>query len=50
MSDRFEEFREKWIRGHITKATLKGYVALNNKKPGRGITAEEYQDITGEEY
>jgi maleate cis-trans isomerase len=48
MSSRYDTLRAKWERGYITKETLKGWVALNDKKAGAGITAEEYEEITGE--
>jgi len=50
MSDKFEELQEKYEKQYITTATLKGWVLLNTKKPGKGITAEEYKTITGEDY
>lgn len=50
MSANYEKLADKWARGYITKATLRGWVALNEKKPGAGITAEEYEQITGEAY
>ena len=50
MSAKYEMLAEKWARGYITKATLRGWVKLNDKKPGSGITAEEYELITGEVY
>lgn len=50
MSAKYEMLATKWAKGYITKATLRGWVALNEKKPGAGITAEEYELITGEAY
>lgn len=50
MSAKYETLAAKWAKGYITKATLRGWVVLNSKKPGAGITAEEYEQITGEEY
>ena len=50
MSDKFEALLERWKLGYITRETLRGWVALNKVKPGRGITAEEYEQITGERY
>ena len=50
MSDKFEALLERWRLGYITKETLRGWVALNEAKPGRGITEEEYEEITGESY
>lgn len=46
----YEKLKEKWEMGYITQDTLKGWVTINAKHPGRGITSEEYRDITGEEY
>lgn len=50
MSEKFELLSTKWKLGYITRETLRGWVALNEAKPGRGITAAEYKEITGEEY
>lgn len=50
MSDRFEALLERWRLGYITRETLRGWVALNEVNPGRGITVEEYEQITGESY
>ena len=49
-SKRFEEFKEKYEKEYITKDTLAGWVRLNEKRAGKGITAEEYEEITGEAY
>ena len=46
----FEELKKKYELHYITKETLKGRVKLYAKKPDKGITAEEYKEITGEEY
>ena len=50
MSNKFEALLERWRLGYITRETLRGWVALNEAKPGRGITAEEFEQITGESY
>lgn len=50
MSDKFEALLERWRLGYITRETLRGWVTLNEAKPGRGITAEEYERITNESY
>ena len=50
MSNKFEVLLERWRLGYITRATLRGCVARNEAKPGRGITSEEYEQITGESY
>lgn len=49
-SKKFDMLKERWEKDYITKDTLKGWVALNEKRAGKGITAEEYKEITGEEY
>ena len=49
-SKKFDALKEKWDKDYITRDTLKGWVALNEKRAGKGITAEEYKEITGEEY
>lgn len=46
----FEKLKTKWEMGYITKETLRGWVAIEVKRPGKGITPEQYQEITGEEY
>ena len=50
MSAKFETLKTKWQMGYITDETLRGYVELNERKPGKGITAEEYKEITGQDY
>lgn len=49
-SKKFEMLKERWEMDYITKDTLQGWVALNKKRAGKGITPEEYKEITGEEY
>lgn len=49
-SAKFDSLNAKYKMGYITKETLAGWVSVNNKRPGRGITAEEYEEITGEAY
>lgn len=49
-SARFEELNWKYSMNYVTKATLKKWVLIDQKKPGNGITAEEYELITGESY
>lgn len=44
----YEKLKAKWEMGYISKDTLRGWVALNVKHPGKGITPEEYREITGE--
>lgn len=49
-SAKFDSLNAKYKMGYITIETLAGWVSVNNKRPGRGITAEEYEEITGEAY
>ena len=50
MSTRFTELKTKYALNYVTKATLKKWVKVEQKKAGSGITEEEYAEITGEEY
>lgn len=49
-SAQFETFKTRYERNFITKETLQGWVKINKKAPTRGITEEEYFEITGENY
>lgn len=49
-SAKYAELKEKYEKNYITKATLKKWVQINEKRPGAGITAEEYKEITGQDY
>lgn len=49
-SPMFESLRVKYELHYITKETLRGRVKLYSTKPAKGITAEEYEEITGEKY
>lgn len=46
----FTSLYEKYQLNFITKDTLKGRVKLYATKPDKGITSEEYFEITGEAY
>lgn len=46
----FEKLKSKWDMGYITRETLRGWVAIEERRPGRGITVAEYEEITGEAY
>lgn len=46
----FELLKKQYEYGYITKDTLKKRVVLYATKPAKGITAEQYYEITGEEY
>lgn len=49
-SEKFNELNTKYKMNYITKTTLKKWVLIDEKKPGRGITVAEYEEITGESY
>lgn len=49
-SPKFEAYKEQYERNWITKTTLKMWVAMQERLPMLGITPEEYEAITGEEY
>ena len=49
-SPRFEYFLAQYQKNYITKATLRKWVKVGLKKPDQGITAAEYEEITGEPY
>lgn len=49
-SKKFEDYKSKYEKNWITKETLRKWVAIYEKLPDMGITAEEYQEITGEPY
>ena len=44
----FEKLSTEYQLGYCTKSQLQRYVLVNDKKPGKGITRDEYQEITGE--
>ena len=46
----YEALKKKYEKGYVTKDTLKGWVKIEMKLKGRGITAEQYEEITGEAY
>lgn len=46
----YEDLKTKYLKGYITVDTLKKWVAINDKRPGKGITREEFEDITGFPY
>ena len=50
MSAKYQDLKTRWDMGYITISVLKRWVAVNEQKPGTGITAEEFKLITGEEY
>ena len=50
MSARYKMLEDRWRMGYITDETLRGWVAVNDRSPGAGITQEEYRAITGKAY
>lgn len=50
MSSRYTMLKERWSKGYITDETLRGWVAVNERSPDAGITAEEYEAITGKPF
>lgn len=46
----YSQLKEKYEKGYITKDTLKGWVKIERKMQGRGITEAQYEEITGELY
>lgn len=49
-SANYEYLLSQYRLGYMKKSTLKGYVRLYAKMPSKGITEEEYLEITGEVY
>ncbi len=49
-SARYDDLLLKYKMGWITDKTLLGWVTLNKKHPGSGITESEFKEITGREY
>ena len=49
MSAKFAMLKNRWELGWITEETLHGWVEID-RKPGKGITAEEFENITGKKY
>lgn len=50
MSTKYNMLEQRWRMGYITDETLRGWVAVNDRSPGAGITEEEYKSITGRPY
>ena len=49
-SKMYESLKAKHEAEYITKETLRGWVKLNARRATKGITAAEYEEITGEIY
>ena len=41
----YEALKRKYEMGYITKDTLKGWVKIEKKLAGRGITEKQYEEI-----
>lgn len=50
MSAKYKMLKNRWDLGWITEETLRGWVEINERKPGKGITAEEFEMITGKKF
>lgn len=46
----FEKLKEQYEAGFLAKQTLATWVKIEKMKSGRGITEEQYEQITGEKY
>ena len=49
-STQYETLKKKWDMEYITLETLAGYVLLNSRNKAKGITAEEFEEMTGRKY
>ena len=49
-SAQYETLKRKWDMEYITLETLAGYVLLNSRNKAKGITAEEFEEMTGRKY
>jgi len=45
-----EKYKADYERGYITKEQLKRWVVINAKRSTMGITAVDYENITGDSY
>lgn len=46
----YEKMKSRYEMGFVTEETLKGWVKIEEKRPGRGLTREQFKEITGKEY
>lgn len=49
-SPMYDKLKEQYDNNYITIDTLRGRVEMGKKNPKKGITEEEFFEITGEEY
>lgn len=49
-SRQYEKYKDEYEKNWITEESLSRLVALNQKRSSIGITAEEYEEITGQKY
>lgn len=50
MSAQYDDLKRRYELNYITIEQLRRWVAINQKKPALGITAEEFKMITGQSY
>lgn len=50
MDNDFEKLKVKWELHYITLDALRKWVEINEKLPSRGITKEQFFEITGIPY
>lgn len=46
----YEKLKEQFRSNYITLDTLRGRVELYKKHPSKGITEDEFKEITGSKY
>lgn len=49
-SRQYEKYKDEYEKNWITEESLARLVELNRKRSSIGITAEEYEEITGQKY
>ena len=49
-SPMYDELKEKWDNGYIREDTMRTWVKVHIKNPQKGISAEEFTEITGIAY
>ena len=49
-SRQYQSLNDKYDRNYITEEALRGWVEINKRRNTMGITAEEFEEITGLAY
>lgn len=49
-SEMFDQLKTKYEANYVSFETLKGWVKINKIKKTKGITADEFEEITGMKY